>query len=58
MVFPSEKGRFSLHKKRLACVTAISAMIYGCTRQIGVFKSIGKEIFGRARSTASTFFKV
>ena len=43
MAFLRKKGRFSLHKKRLACITASTAMIYGCTRQIGVFKSIGKK---------------
>ena len=44
MAFLRKKGRFSLHKKRLACITASTAMIYGCTRQIGVFKSDGKKI--------------
>ena len=43
MAFLRKKGRFSLHKKRLACITASTVMIYGCTRQIGVFKSDGKK---------------
>ena len=43
MAFLRKKGRFSLHKKRLACVTASTAMIYGCTRLIDVFKSDGNK---------------
>ena len=47
MAFLRKKGRFSLHKKRLACITASTVMIYGCTRQIGVFKLTERNLWLR-----------